>query len=120
MSWTLTTSAKAVAKAGANANAAVIVDATILAGFSDDVEGEIALLTNQTWTTDILNANAEIALALSQVASSGIAMLIIQYDMEGYGSVQGQTMLDVHDQIWKRGIKKLEQKDANQPQAVAV
>jgi len=109
-SWNFTTEAKAIAKAGANANATIVATAATLALWSDDVEGTINSLTRRDWVT-----NPPTALfkgILSDIASSMVAQLIINYDMSGYTSrVEAQTMLDVLDNDIDKKINELKKQE---------
>jgi len=96
MAWTLCTSAEAVTKAGANANAAIVVSATELAKFSDEVEGTINMKTRKDWVADYANVTTNFKGALADLASDLIANKIINYDMSGYIRADAQTMLNVN------------------------
>ena len=97
MSWTLTTSGAAMAKAGANCSLwSHAASATLLAKWSDDAEGTINTRTRYDWVSGINGVSAQFSGALSDCASSLIAMNAIAYDMSGYTSRQeAGMMLDV-------------------------
>lgn len=96
MSWTLTTSGAAIAKAGYGANSTVTASSVVLAKWSDEVEGQICTLTRKDWITSYSSVGTNFRGGLSDAASDGIAMKIIGYDMKGYSSkIEAQTMLDI-------------------------
>ena len=108
-SWNLTTEAKAIAKAGAGANSTIVGTAATLAAWSDDVEGMINAMTRVDWITNAPSTN--FAGFLSDLASTAVAMLIINYDMGGYTSrVEAQTMLDVLDNDFDKKMTALKEK----------
>lgn len=112
-SFNFTTEAKAIAKAGANANSTIVATAATLAAWSDDVEATINSRTRRDWIANPPTAN--FANFLSEVASSMIAMLIINYDMSGYTSrVEAQTMLDVLDDNVEKMIRELRKQEVQE------
>ena len=104
MSWTLTTSGAALAKAGLNnamfGNAG---SASLMSKWSDDAEGYINLASRYDWVTNYSSVGTNFKPALSDCTAAHIAMNIINYDMSGYTSrTEAQTMLDVlNDQLVK-------------------
>ena len=105
-SFNFTTSAKSIAKAGAGANSDVIGVAATLEGWSDDVEATINSRTKVDWLT--VTATTNFAGFLSELASTGIAMKIVAYDGDGYGSTaKWQTLLDVLDNDFEKMIGEL-------------
>ena len=108
-SWNFTTEANAIAKAGVGANSTIVATAATLAKWSDDVEGTINARTRVDWITNAPSTN--FAGLLSDIASSMVAMLIINYDMSGYTSRQeAQTMLDVLDNDIDKKMTELKEK----------
>jgi hypothetical protein len=96
MSWTLSTSGAAIAKAGVNANSAIIASAATLAKWSDEAEGTLCALTRKDWVANYTNVKTNFKPILDDVISDMVAMKIINYDMSGYPSTaKVQTMLDV-------------------------
>ena len=103
MSWTLTISAAALAKAGANFNPAV--SGALLDKFSDQTEGKINAITRRDWIGLSASTLTNFKGILDECASSDIAIKIINYDMSGYTSrTEAQTMLDVNRDIFKECI----------------
>lgn len=95
MSFTLSSSAAIVAKAGANANATAAASYTLLSNWCDDSEGEIIQLTRRDWITSYSNLADGTKKALAKYVSSAAAKSLINYDMSGYTSrMEAQTMLD--------------------------
>lgn len=110
MSWNLTTSGAAKAKAGENYDTSI--GAEDLDKFCDDAEGTLNMRTKFDWVTNIASVGAQYSGALSDVVSSMVAMDMINYNMSGFTSrAEAQTMLDVQRDKVERGIKELE--DAN-------
>lgn len=96
MSWTLTTSGAAISKAGAKANSTIVASTATLAKWSDDAEGQLAILTRKNWVTDYAAVTANFKPALSDAVSDLVAMRIVNYDMSGYtGKREAETILDV-------------------------
>jgi len=96
MSWTLCTSGAAVAKAGANANATIVLSGATLAKWSDEAEGALCMRTRKDWVTAYGTVHTTFLGTLSDCCSDLIAMKIINYDMSGFTSrLEAQTMLDV-------------------------
>jgi len=109
MSWTLTTSGAAIAKAGKNANSTIVASTATLAKWSDDAEAQLAVLTRKNWVTDYDTITANFKPALSEAVSDLIAMKIINYDMSGYiGKREAETMLDVLRDNFSRILGVLE------------
>ena len=112
MSWTLSTSAAAVAKAGINANSTVTADATILAKWSDQAEAALSTITRKDWVADYADVTANFKGILDDVISDMVAMKIIIYDMGGYTSrLEAQTMLDVIRDNLARNLNVLQKEE---------
>ena len=108
-SWNFTTEAKAIAKAGAGANATIVAAAATLAAWSDDAEGTINSRTRVDWITNAPSTN--FAGFLSDLASTAVAMRIVAYDGNGYGSTaKWQTLLNVLDNDFEKMLAELNQK----------
>lgn len=108
MSFTLTTSAAAVAKAGIHANATIVADTTTMNKWSDEAEGYIVARTRKDWVTDYSGLSDMIKNCLSNVCSSLIAMQVICYDITGYSRAEAQLMLDVQYDLAEKGLNILE------------
>ncbi len=110
MAFTLCTSGSAVTKAGLDANVNIIKDNVVLNRWSDETEGYINSETRKDWLDDTPKSN--FSGSLSDVASSHIAMKIVNYDLDSYPTLsQAQTILDVNADIVRKGIAFL--KDDN-------
>ena len=107
MAWTLCTSGSAIVKAGLNANSDIIISGSALAQWSDEAEGSMELDTGMDLVSDITSAPGQIKDAVSDIASSKIALLIIGYDTTGYLSREADTLLNIHDDIINKGMSKL-------------
>jgi hypothetical protein len=114
MSWTLTTSAAIWAKAGANVSIASGYEQTSgarLLKFSDEAEAWVNAETLQDWTTNYASVGTNFQQVLSDVVSSKAAIGMITFDMSGYTSrTEAQTMLDVNNDIVRKGIAFLKDK----------
>ena len=117
MSWTLTTSGLAISKAGAYANSAIIVSGQTLEAWSNIAEGRIEAETRRTWVDNYAGLSTGVKGILSDVASSLVAIQIINYDMSGFTSrAEAQTMLDVNDNIVIGGLTILKDFKSNELQ----
>ncbi len=111
MSWTLSTSAACIVKAGLNANSTIVASAAVLTKWSDQAEGFIVATTRKDWVADYGSVITNAKPILDDVTSSIVAMDIINYDMAGYTSrLESQTMLDVLSDGITRGLKYLEER----------
>lgn len=96
MSWTLSTSAAAIAKAGAGANTTIVASTATLAKWSDEAEGTLCSVTRYDWLTNYTSIGTNFKPILDDTISDIVGMKIINYDMSGYTSrAEAQTMLDV-------------------------
>lgn len=98
MSWNLTTSGAAIAKAGANANSTIVASTLTLAKWCDQAEATLATKTRCDWVA--LNASSAITAdylaILDDTVSSMVGMRIMAYDLSNYTSrAEAQTMLDI-------------------------
>lgn len=109
MSWTLTTSAHAIAKAGAHANSTVTASGDMLSLFSADAESYLCEQTGIDWVSNFSSLPQQIKNALSDAASSSIAMKIVSYDTTGYLQSEADTLLNLNDGIMERNILRLKE-----------
>lgn len=107
MSWTLTTSNAATAKAGSNANSTVSVSNAAMGKWSADAEGAIEVATHIAWVDSYATLSTGIKAIISDVCSSMIAMNIIAYDTTGYLAREADTLMNNNDLIITRGIASL-------------
>lgn len=108
MSFTLTSSQAAIIKAGLNVNSDIIISGVIMTSFSDQVEGDIIVKTKRDWVGAYATLTSKEKTMLDNVCSSGMAKLMINYDMGNYDTaLQATTMLDVNDDIYGKGISAL-------------
>jgi hypothetical protein len=110
MSWTLCTSAAAVAKAGTHCNA-VSGAATTMAKWSDEAEGKIEQETHTAWVDNYSSLSTGIKNQLSSVCSSIVAMDIISFDPTGYLSREADMLMNKNYDIIITGLKDLENKN---------
>ena len=110
MSWALTISAAAVAKAGLHANTTITASGSTLAKWSDDAEAWIEQVTNTAWIDNVGTLSTSAKAALSDVASSKIAMNIVAYDPTGYLTREADMLMNWNDDIVNKGISALKGK----------
>jgi hypothetical protein len=108
MSWTLSSSGAAIAKAGANANAAIIASTATLALWSDEAEGKLCTLTRKDWIKDYVAITSSFKPILDDTISDMIAQKIIVYDASGYTSrYEAELMLDAIENNVSKNISIL-------------
>lgn len=96
MSFTLTSSAAIIWKAGEGANSSIIASGAFLAKCCDWAEGRIVAETRKDWVDQYTDVDAGVKLALDDAASSLAAMPLVSYDMSGYaGLAEAETKLDI-------------------------
>ncbi len=82
--WTFCTSGSAIFKAGENADATAIADATNLAILSSEMQGRIIAETRRDWATNYSTLPNGIKDVLSLATSCLIANQIIKSNPSGY------------------------------------
>lgn len=112
MSWTLCTSASAVAKAGTHCSA-VSSSAVTMAKWSDEAEGRIEAETRRSWVANYTGLSTGIKGVLSDVCSSLVAMNIIAFDTTGYLSREADTLMNFNDDRITRGLAVLKDFKSN-------
>jgi hypothetical protein len=112
MSWTLTTSAAAVVKAGVHSNSTIIASGAVLAKWSDEAEGYVESQTRRTWVDNYAGLPTGIKGVLSDVTSSKIGMNIIAYDSTGYYTREADTLMNYNDEIVTKGLGVLKDFDS--------
>jgi len=112
MSWTLCTSASAVAKAGTHCSA-ISGSAVTMAKWSDEAEGRIEAETRRSWVTNYTGLPTGIKGILSDVCSSYIAMNIISNDPTGYITREADMLMNRNDDIIVRGLAILKDFKSN-------
>jgi len=110
MAFTFCTSDAAAYKAGANASTTVLQSVAIMDSFSDGAEGRIEQETNTDWTTNYANLSTSIKNALSDCASSMVAMSMIAYDTTGFLSREADMLMNWNDEIVGKSLSKLKGK----------
>lgn len=108
MSWTLSTSAQALTKAGENADATITGDAAALAFLSDQAEADLFLQTGYDWVANYANVRTNAKPVLSKAIACAVAIEIINYNMRNYTSrAEAQTMLNVLTDEYNRILNTL-------------
>lgn len=113
MSWTLCTSGAAILKAGTHANSTIIASGSALATWSTEAEGRIEAETRRTWVANYSGLSTGIKGVLGDVCSSLIAMNIVAYDTTGYLTREADTLLNVNDEKFSRGLAILRDFESN-------
>lgn len=109
MSFTLTTSGAAIAKAGVNQTA---VTTATMDTWSDESEASFSALTQKDWVANFASIGTNYKQAVGDAVSSMIAMMIINNDIGAYPNRgHAQTILDINNNIVTRAISQL--KDDN-------
>lgn len=108
MTMTLTTSGAIVLKAGAGANAALIISGAALEKFALQAEAVLNAATRKDWVAGYGGVGANFKAILDDTCSDLAAMKIISYDMSGYSSKsEATTMLDFLKDNSTRNIEVL-------------
>ena len=107
MAWTFCLSGEAISKAGAHANAIVVVSGTALHEWSNQAEGDMEMETGMTLLDSYSGFATGIKGALADVSSSKIAMKIIAYDTTGYLSREADTLLNFNDDVVTKKMPEL-------------
>jgi len=120
MAFTFCSSGAAIIKAGANSNDNITVSGAALNTWSNQVEGRIVIETRKNYLTDFNSLVSGAQQLLSEVASSLIAIKIINYDMSEYSSrAEAITMMNVLDDQATKGINILKDFKAEDIKSVA-
>lgn len=115
MAWTFCTSGAAIAKAGNSVSSTIKASGATLAAWSDEVEATINQDTQYDWIANYATVGANFVNGLAEVASSLIAIKMIQWDMSGYTSrFEAITMINVNHDIAQTGTKVLKDKDVQE------
>jgi len=94
--WTFCTSGSAIFKAGENADATAIADATNLAILSSEVQGRIISETRRDWATNYSTLPNGIKDMLSLASSCMIANHIIKSNTLGYLPGEPELLTNVN------------------------
>ena len=70
--------------------------------------------TGKNWSDDFGGLDVDVKSLVTMYTASGVAMDAINYDMDGYGRIQAQTMLDVLNNIMTRCMTVLKDKSSSQ------
>jgi hypothetical protein len=114
MSWTLTLSGSAIAKAGTHASSVLTLSGSLLAGFSDMAEGRIITETRRDWVTSYATLPTGVKGLLSDVASSLVAMDIVAYNPTGYLTREADMIMNMNDDRINRGLAILKDFKSNE------
>lgn len=112
MSWTLSTSGAALIKAGANADAALIVDATKLATLSDEAESDLIAFTGYDWITNYASVKTNWKPFISKAVAARIAMGIVKYNPSYYKSkAEAYLIANMNDNEWNDCLNVIKDKE---------
>ena len=99
--WLFCTSGSAIFKAGENADATAIADATNLAILSSEVQGRIISETRRDWATNYSTLPNGIKDVLSLAASVAIANHIIKSNPSGFFPGEAEFLTNVNYDTYK-------------------
>ncbi len=112
MSWTLSTSGAAIAKAGANANSVIVASTATLADWSDSAEAFVSLKTRNDWVANYSGVATNLKPLLDDAVSDLVAIKIISYNLNSYPSkIDAQVMLNVLTDNYSKIIASLKEKE---------
>ena len=113
MSFTLTTSGQAIAKAGSQAAAVTTV---VMNAWSDESEATLSGDTRKDWVADIASVKTNFKQMLSDAVSSDIAIKIANNNPDVYSSTaKYQTIIDVNFDKYNRIVRQLKDKENQKP-----
>jgi len=101
-----------IAKAGAHVNSN-LSGSSVVANWILQSQGYVDAVTRRTWLTDYSSLSDDIKNILKDVISSHVAMKAISYDTTGYLSREADTLLNVNDEIFQKGITALKDFKSN-------
>jgi len=105
---TLCINADVVKKAGTNANATAVAEASTNV-LIKQAEGVVCAATQYDWVTNYATVTTRGKEVLRDATSSLAAMYVIQWDMSGYPSrIHAETMMDVLDDRFNKLMKLFE------------
>lgn len=110
MSWTLTTLAEAILKAGSHADATLTGSAANMGLFGDQSEGFICMECHTDFITDLALLGTTIKKAISDIVSSHVAMKVIAWNSRGYTAAEADMLMNMNDEIVSKGLAKLKDK----------
>ena len=111
MSFTLCTLPDAIAEAGEGANWDYPASGAFMISWSDQIEGELCLLTQYDWVTNVANLHPTTSGALTQLAAVGIAMKALSFDKSGYVGGEYNTKMSMLYDRYVQGITRINDKD---------
>ena len=110
MSYTLTTSAAIIYKAGKdNPMMGYANSAAVTAKFADQAEGVVCALTNTDWVTNYSSVGANFKPMLDDAVSSYAAILVINFDPTSYPlRSAAEGMKNVLNNNFERSVRWLQ------------
>ena len=111
--WAFCTSGSAIFKAGENADATAIADATNLAILSSEVQGRIIAETRRDWAANYSGLPNGIKDVLSLAASCEIANHIIKSNPSSYFPGEPELITNVNYDIYRECIAFLKDFKSN-------
>lgn len=114
MTSILTTSTAIISKAGAGASPSASLSTALLSQWSDEAEGYLRAATLKNWSTAYSTLSPSGKYIISDVVSSEAAKKLISYDVSGYLPTEQGLLLDFNDDLVRRGIEILREKDKAQ------
>jgi len=107
------TTAQVILKAGVNANATAILEASIN-DFVAQAESVINVESEYNWSDHIAELNADVKGILTIAASSRAAIMCINYDLNAWTLGTAVTKMNILWNDYENAIKLLREKDKGQ------
>jgi len=107
MTWTMISSAAAVANAGLHSNSAVIASAATLLAWCTEAEGFICTECHNDFIAGYTALNARTKGALQTAAGAIIAMNIISFDPTGYLTREADMLMNNNYERYSQALKYL-------------
>ncbi len=109
MAWTFCTSGLAIIKAGKHTDTGIHSGA-FFDEISDAIEGSIELECHSDFTTNHATLPTGIKNALSDISSSWIGMVLMDYNPVAYSAREADMIANINDDIMNKGLQKLKEK----------
>lgn len=95
MAFTLTTSGAILIKAGSDIDTSIASSGAVMGKVCDEAEATFCGLTRYDWITNYSSIKTSFKAMIDDAVSDLAGMKLINYNLNGYGLNNAQTMLDV-------------------------
>ena len=109
MSWTLHTSAGAIATAGANVNSDIVASGSTLATWSDEAESLVCNSCRVNLISNYASLNSSGKNILSSICDAYVAQKIISYEPEAVGLSGSSLRLNVLQNQISQGLNQIKE-----------